>query len=146
MASERIHRSEIPAWECYELLDEQRVGRLAIIENGYPVAIPVSYRMTGEHADRRIVIRTAPSTTIAQYQGQSSLEVDHIDERERTAWSVIARGALHKLFGGDSLPDPQPWLIDGRHQWLALSIVAVSGRRCVGQPAEDGSGLEWHHA
>jgi uncharacterized protein len=146
MTSERIHRSEIPAWDCHQLLDEQRVGRLAIIENGYPVAIPVSYRLAGTQADRRVVIRTAPSTTIAQYEGHSSLEIDHIDEKDRTAWSVIARGTLHKLFGGDGLPDPQPWLIDGRQQWLALSIVSVSGRRFVGRPSEDGSGLEWSHA
>jgi hypothetical protein len=146
MASDRIYRSEIPAWDCYQLLDEQRIGRVSIIENGYPVAIPVSYRLAGTHADRRIVIRTAPTTTIAQYEGPSSLEVDHIDEREKTAWSVIARGTLHKLFGGDTLPDPQPWLIDGRQQWLAISVVAVSGRRFVGQPADDGSGIEWRQA
>lgn len=146
MAAERINRSEIPAWECYQLLDEQRVGRLAIIENGYPVAIPVSYALAGTPEDRRLVFRTGPGTTIAQYDGHSSLEVDHIDERQKTAWSVIARGTLHKHFGGDPLPDPQPWVIDGRHQWLTLSVVAVSGRRFVGQAAEDGSGLEWRDA
>lgn len=143
MEQERMHRSEIPAWDCYQLLDEQRVGRLGIVENGYPVAIPVSYRLTGGPSDRRIVIRTAPGTTIAEYEGRASLEVDQIDEREKTAWSVIARGNLHRLFGDDTFPDPEPWLIEGRHLWLAISVVAVSGRRFVGRQAEDGSGLEW---
>ena len=143
MANERMHRSQIPAWDCFQLLDEHRVGRVAIIEHGYPLAIPVSYRLTGTHADRRIVIRTAPSTTMAQYEGRASLEVDYIDERERTAWSVIARGTLHRVVGDDTLPDPQPWLIEGRHQWLALDVVAVSGRRFVGRPAGDGSRLVW---
>jgi hypothetical protein len=143
MENERILRSEIPAWDCFQLLDEQRVGRLGILENGYPVAIPVSYRLVGSPSDRRIVIRTAPSTTIAQYEGRASLEVDHIDEREKTAWSVIARGNLHRLLGDDTFPDPQPWLIEGRHLRLGLSIVAVSGRRFIARQAEDGSGLEW---
>ena len=146
MPNEPIRRSDIPAWDCYQLLEEQRVGRLTIIENGYPVAIPVSYRMAGDQADRRIVVRTAPETTLAQYEGRASFEVDHIDEQARTAWSVIARGMLHKLFGGDELPDPQPWLIDGRHQWLAISVVAVSGRRFIGRPADEGPGLEWRFA
>lgn len=143
MANERIHRSEIPAWDCYELLDGQRVGRLAIIEHGYPVAIPVSYRVAGPPSDRRIVIRTSPSTTIAQHEGRASLEVDHIDEHEKSAWSVIARGTLHRLVGEDSLPDPQPWLIEGRQQWLALDVVAVTGRRFLGRPAGAGTGVEW---
>jgi nitroimidazol reductase NimA-like FMN-containing flavoprotein (pyridoxamine 5'-phosphate oxidase superfamily) len=143
MENERMLRSEIPAWDCFQLLDEKRIGRLGILENGYPVAIPVSYRLAGPPSDRCIVIRTAPSTTIAQYEGRASLEIDHIDEREKTAWSVIARGNLHRLFGNDEFPDPQPWLIEGRHLRLALSIVAVSGRRFVGRQSDEGSGLEW---
>jgi nitroimidazol reductase NimA-like FMN-containing flavoprotein (pyridoxamine 5'-phosphate oxidase superfamily) len=83
MPIERIHRSEIPAWDCFQLLEQQRVGRLTIIENGYPVAIPVSYRMAGEHTDRRVVVRTSPDTTIGRYEGPASIEVDHIDEQAR---------------------------------------------------------------
>jgi nitroimidazol reductase NimA-like FMN-containing flavoprotein (pyridoxamine 5'-phosphate oxidase superfamily) len=46
-----MYRSMIPAWECYELLSQQRVGRLGIIEYGSPISIPVSYRLTGTHSD-----------------------------------------------------------------------------------------------
>ena len=55
MANESVHRSEIPAWDCYQLLDEHRTGRLGIIEHGYPIAIPVSYRLAGTPSERRIV-------------------------------------------------------------------------------------------
>ena len=143
MTDQHLCRSVIPAWECYRLLSEQRVGRLAIIESGYPIPIPVSYRLSGTPSDHRIVFRTAPSTTIAQYEGRASLEVDHIDEQEKSAWSVIARGDLHRVFGDDTAPDPEPWLIDGRDQWLALDVVDVSGRRFVGLPVGEGSGTQW---
>jgi hypothetical protein len=143
MTNESVHRSEIPAWDCYQLLDEHRTGRLGIIEHGYPIAIPVSYRLAGTPSERRIVIRTAPNTTIAQYEGRASLEIDQIDEQDKSAWSVIARGTLHRLYGDEAFPDPQPWLIVGRQQWLALDVVAVSGRRFVARPASDGEGFQW---
>ena len=143
MTNESVHRSEIPAWDCYQLLDEHRTGRLGIIEHGYPIAIPVSYRLAGTSSERRIVVRTAPNTTIAQYEGRASLEIDQIDETDKAAWSVIARGTLHRLYGDETFPDPQPWLIVGRQQWLALDVVAVSGRRFVARPAGDGEGFQW---
>jgi hypothetical protein len=37
-------------------------------------------------------------------------------------------------------------VIDGRHQWLAIAVIATSGRRFVGLPAGDGLGLEWRFA
>jgi len=144
MADQHLCRLEIPAWECYRLLGQERVGRLAIIESGYPIPIPVSYRLSGTPSDQRIVFRTAPSTSIARYEGRASLEVDHIIEQEKSAWSVIARGNLHHLFGDGTVPDPQPWLIDGRDQWLALDVVDVSGRRFVGLPDGQGSDIQWH--
>lgn len=143
MTNEHMYRSDLSASDCYSLIDRQRIGRLAIIEYGYPVAIPVGHRLTGSRSNRRVVIRTAPSTTIAQYEGPASLQVDLIDERERTAWSVIARGTLHRIVGDETLPDPQPWVIEGRHQWVALDIVAVSGRCFAGRPTRDNAGLEW---
>ena len=142
MTDQHMYRWVVPAWECYRLLYQHRVGRLAIVEGGYPISIPVSYRLSGTPAEQRIVFRTAPTTTIAQYEGRASLEVDDINEQTKSAWSVIARGALHRLFGDSTVPDPQPWLLEGRDHWLALDVMAVSGRRFVGLPGE-GSAIQW---
>ena len=38
-------------------------------------------------------------TTLHAELGRASLEVDHIIEQEKSAWSVIARGNLHHLSG-----------------------------------------------
>jgi hypothetical protein len=143
MTDRHLHRVMIPAWECYRLLGQERIGRLAIIESGYPIPIPVNFRLSGTPTAHRIVFRTAPSTTMAQYEGHASLEVDHINVEEKSAWSVIARGTLHHLFVDGTAPDPQPWLIEGRDQWLALDVADVSGRRFVGLPAGEGSGIQW---
>lgn len=141
-----VQRFEIPVWECYDLLGGRNVGRLCVIDHGYPLAFPINYRMAGGDPGPSIVLRTSPHTIIARHEGPVSLEVDDIDEAQRTAWSVIARGLLRRVSGPHQLPDPEPWLDDGRHTWLVLEVNAVSGRRFEGRPGSSGFAVEWHLA
>jgi nitroimidazol reductase NimA-like FMN-containing flavoprotein (pyridoxamine 5'-phosphate oxidase superfamily) len=140
-----MERFELQAWECDSLLRSQQVGRMCIIDHGYPLALPVNYRPVGPEPSTPLVIRTAPDTLIGRYEGPASLEVDVIDEAARTAWSVIVRGALRHVTGTD-LPDPEPWFTVGRHHWMLLAPVSMTGRRFIGIPNPDGSGVEWSAA
>jgi nitroimidazol reductase NimA-like FMN-containing flavoprotein (pyridoxamine 5'-phosphate oxidase superfamily) len=137
------HRSEIPAWECLALVRHQQIGRVCIIDHGVPLTFPVNYRLIGSDQESQVVIRTAPATLIGQYEGPASFEVDQIDVGQRRAWSVILRGKLRRISGAHELPDPEPWLADNRHQWLVLDVAAISGRRFVGVPTQDGFSVDW---
>jgi Pyridoxamine 5'-phosphate oxidase len=136
-------RYEIPIWESLELLRTANVGRLCVIEHGYPIAVPINFRIVGTEADSHIVVRTAPDSLIGRYQGPASLEVDEIQLDKGTAWSVIVRGTLSKALESSHLPDPKPLLTVGRHQWVILQTSAISGRRFVVAPADDGYSVEW---
>jgi hypothetical protein len=138
-----VEHHELLYWESVELLRASKVGRLCILEAEYPVAVPVNYRLVDSDASHAIVVRTAPTTMLARYEGPASLEVDEIDLDGGTAWSVIARGRLHRLVGEHSLPDPEPIISIDRLQWMMLSITAVSGRRFTVQSASDGFSVEW---
>jgi nitroimidazol reductase NimA-like FMN-containing flavoprotein (pyridoxamine 5'-phosphate oxidase superfamily) len=140
---ERMDRSQIPAWECYELLASEHLGRVTVVDHEYPLALPMNYQLVGEGNERRIVLRTSPESTIGRYEGRASLEIDHIDPDGRAAWSVIARGHLHRLVGEQVTASPHPWLLAGRDQWMAIDIVAVSGRRFVGRRRDAESHVEW---
>jgi uncharacterized protein len=143
MGAERI---ELTTWESTELLQSRSVGRLCIIEHGYPLAIPINYQVAGSNEDIRIVVRTAPATILGRYEGLASLEVDDVDLESGTAWSVIVRGVLRRVTETDGLPDPGPLLSEGRQQWITLTKSAISGRRFLVQKASDGFSVAWQLA
>jgi Pyridoxamine 5'-phosphate oxidase len=136
-------RYELSTWESLALLRAGTIGRLCVIEHGYPLAVPVNYRISGTRDDSKIVIRTAPDTLLGRYEGLASLEVDEILLDKGTAWSVIVRGILQHVHGGPTLPDPKPLVAQGRHQWITLATYAISGRRFVIQPSSDGFSVDW---
>jgi hypothetical protein len=142
-ASGGAQRFELPKWECFELLRREGIGRLCIVDHGYPVAFPVNYRMHGVDDAITAVVRTAPGTVMGQYEGPASLEVDHIDLVAGTAWSVIVRGALRRVVGTHTLPDPQPILTQGRDRWVELVPTAITGRRFTVRVSDDGFPVEW---
>jgi hypothetical protein len=134
---------ELPSWESFELLRTATIGRLCVIEHGYPIAVPVNFRIIERDGEQVVVVRTAPNTLVARYRGPASLEVDHIDLEGGSAWSVIVRGELRRVLGEHSLPDPQPLLTVDRHQWLTLRVMATSSRRFTIEPSDDGYSVEW---
>lgn len=137
---------QLPNWESLELLRSTTIGRLCVLEGEYPIAMPINYRiveLVGAHA---AVVRTAPNTVLARFEGPASLEVDDIDLDAGSAWSVIARGQLHRVLGEHSLPDPRPLVTIDRDQWMMLSISALSGRRFTIEVAADGFSVEWQLA
>jgi hypothetical protein len=120
---------EITRAECLDLLRSEPVGRICVLEQGFPTAFPVNYKIVVDDGDLRIVVRTAPDTVIGRHRGNASLEVDRIALESGRAWSVIAQGQLRQLLGPIGAIDPEPWLKTGRSRWLVLDVVAVSGRR-----------------
>ena len=137
-------RVELDDWECMKLLGGQTVGRLCIVEHGYPLAFPLNYRVLDEPT--RMVFRSDPSSAIGRYGGPASLEVDHIDTLGPTAWSVIVRGTLRRAVEHHELPDTHPLVTTGRFQWVVLEVTSMSGRRFTAQPQEDAFAVEWQQS
>ena len=133
----------LPRHECLALLTSDSVGRLCIIDHGYPLAFPVNYRVVQDSAGDRVVFRTSPDASLARYEGPSSLEVDWISPDRQQAWSVMAHGRLRRSLGEVDLPDPHPLVREQRSQWLVLDVSAVSGRRFESTPATDRFSVDW---
>ncbi len=144
-------RFELTERESVTLLQGQSIGRVCLIDHGYPLALPISYSVSsddGEGADGaiRVVIRTAPETMLGRYEGLASLEVDSIDLDAGVAWSVIVRGTLARMLGTFELPDPKPLLTEGRHRWMTLEMRSITGRRFLVNRAADGFSVDWQLA
>ena len=138
-----VQRLELPAWDCWSLLATQRIGRLVVIDQGCPIALPVNIRLAASGDTHHVIIRTSPGSLLGRYEGPASVEVDDIDEAARKAWSVLVRGAVRHATDHHSLPDPGPWITHDRTHWLVLEAVSISGRRFTGRPSDDGYSVEW---
>ena len=134
---------EAPQWESVGWLESDTVGRLCVIEFGYPLAFPINYRLQRDGDNFRPVFRAARHSVVGRYEGPASLEVDHIDESRLNAWSVIVRGELHTRVGEDDLPDTSPLLTEGRQQWKVLDVHSISGRRFNSVSFIDDFSVDW---
>jgi len=128
------HLEELSRRECLALLDQAQVGRIVYHDDVGPAAVPVNYAM----ADDEIVFRVEGGVKrLAMAQPVLAFEVDHIEEDQRSGWSVLARGVGEEV-EIELVPDllremhghiPTPWA-DGVHNvWLRLTPHTLTGRR-----------------
>jgi nitroimidazol reductase NimA-like FMN-containing flavoprotein (pyridoxamine 5'-phosphate oxidase superfamily) len=99
-----------------------------------PVAVPVNYALAGSDIGFRVAGGTKQA---AVSQPLLTFEVDHIDDDERSAWSVLARGKGHEVEIEDVSallrqiegPPPQPWAGGVHNVWLQITPQTLTGRR-----------------
>ncbi len=121
----------IPRHKCDQLLASGGVGRVVMVDERGPVAVPVNFALL----DGDIVFRTAAATTAAGADGQLvGFEVDRIDDAMREGWSVLVTGRARRVVDADELArtralDVQPWAGGERDVYLRLAPTEVSGRR-----------------
>jgi uncharacterized protein len=126
----------IPTEECYRLLATQEVGRLGLNAEHYPLILPVNYALDGT----TLVIRTHAGTILrAAEHANVTFEVDDIDRRTRSGWSVLVRGQAEEV-GAEHRAEivartlragVEPWAPGEKGHWLRLITHQISGRRIV---------------
>ena len=123
---------ELGSVECRSLLASTHLGRVAFVVGDYPVVLPVNHVVD----DDSIVFRTGPGILLDAAAGRAAVafEVDGIDERSRTGWSVLVRGHAehvtddterHRLEGLGLMP----WAPGARPDYVRVTGVETTGRR-----------------
>jgi nitroimidazol reductase NimA-like FMN-containing flavoprotein (pyridoxamine 5'-phosphate oxidase superfamily) len=118
---------------CMELLRSNFVGRIAFDLDGYPVVFPVNYLFI-EDAKPWLMLRTKPGSELGSGSRRVGFQIDGVDPIHHSGWSVLARGETREI-NDQALPELrdrpalQSWMPPGWNTWLAIDIVAVSGRR-----------------
>src|SRR5947207_11884807 len=122
---------DLPRETCVELLHLGSVGRLASIIDGYPIIVPVNYRLVGADGEPVVVIRTRVGGLIDQVSPHVAFEIDGVDLLRQEGWSVLVRGTVRHLDELDprwqERVDPMPW-IESRDAWLAIEPLVITGR------------------
>lgn len=119
--------------DCLRLLRRTSIGRIAIIENGFPVVVPVNYKTVEFDGQRWFAVRTRRGNLLDRGALAVAFEIDGIDMANHQGWSVLVRGTLHHV-NPDMADfrdrfDPQPWLAEDREAWVAVEPFVITGRR-----------------
>lgn len=116
--------SRLDAEECWALLTEADVGRIAWVGEFGIVMIPVNYRVH----EGAVVFQTAEGSILAKLAKTTpvAFEIDDIDGETATGWSVLVRGHSGPVSMGRD--EAVSWLDDERSIWVAITPEQVSGR------------------
>ena len=120
----------IPPARCRELIDGTEIGRLGFTDGDVAAVLPVAYKVVGDH----VVIRTSDGSKMAAAAAQRAvaLEIDNIDPRRHTGWSVVAHGRLALVVDEDEIAHLDTvglrnWGQTGTH-FLKLPLDELTGR------------------
>ncbi|MET1003121.1 MAG: pyridoxamine 5'-phosphate oxidase family protein [Acidimicrobiia bacterium] len=126
---------ELTREQCLELLTGEDVGRLAVVVGSRPEILPVNYVLDGDG----VVIRTAEGTKLHAIAAGApvAFEIDAVDRRRRTGWSVVVHGIAHEAreLGRSDFTarldalEVHPW-VGGRKPFIVrIAPISITGRR-----------------
>jgi uncharacterized protein len=123
---------ELTKAECFELLANEHLGRVAVVDDRGPVVFPVNFVL-----DRHtVVFRTEQGTKLhAAAQGSRvCFEVDRADAAAHVGWSVIVRGEITEVTDQAELErlrelPLQVWAPGVRDRYVRILPAVLTGRR-----------------
>ncbi len=132
---------ELTREECLRLLASQHLGRLVVSTTGGPPVIrPVNYVF--DTRSQSIVFRSAPGLKLQalRHAFDAAFEVDGIDARTQTGWSVIVRGVTDEITDQAEVRRLgnlgfEPWAPGSKPHWVRIRAWTVSGRQILARPA-----------
>lgn len=129
----RTWMETLPVRECWDLLQDAPVARLAVVIDQEPEVFPVTVAVTDTPS---IAFRTAEGTKLSGIKGGQvvAVEVDGVDEAESTGWSVVARGPADQVLEAAAVEalerlDLEPWVPGHKTIWVEVVPDRVTGRR-----------------
>lgn len=121
-------------YDCWALLQDVQVGRLAWSRPQGPAVVPVNLTLV----DGSLWLRTSLSSELVRdaLDQAVAIEVDEIDEVTRSGWSVLVLGTA-ELVAVEDVPEHlhvlDVWPTGPRVAYVRVSPTQVTGRR-LGAP------------
>jgi nitroimidazol reductase NimA-like FMN-containing flavoprotein (pyridoxamine 5'-phosphate oxidase superfamily) len=136
---------DLPRDECLRLLASNSFGRLAVSTGeGAPLIRPVNYFF--DDRSQSVVFRTVEGSKFHALlrSAHAAFEIDGIDRRSRTGWSVILHGVTDEVVGSTEIRRLDNlgldlWAPGPTVHWMYIRAWTVSGRRIVLESARPGS-------
>ncbi|MCD4525787.1 pyridoxamine 5'-phosphate oxidase family protein [Nocardioides sp. cx-173] len=122
--------AELTPYDCWSLLEDVEVGRVAWCTIDGPAVVPVNVTV----ADGALWFRTAPYSTLVNHcrGGRVAVEIDNLDPTRRAGWSVVVTG-IAEIVDGDEVPGGvhllDTWAPGSRTAHVRVETQQVTGRR-----------------
>ncbi|GAA4717203.1 pyridoxamine 5'-phosphate oxidase family protein [Isoptericola chiayiensis] len=116
--------------ECWEVLADRPVGRLATAAGGDPEIFPVSFGV----ADGHVYFVTKPGSKLVELVVNSRVAFEADEWTEQAAVSVVVKGTAEMLETDADLAQAEaigiiPFVDDGKNVWVRITPSEVTGRR-----------------
>jgi hypothetical protein len=139
-----VRWQELTKQECFGLLAGQQLGRVVLVDDRGPLALPVNF-VVDQHS---LLFRTDEGTklAVASRGSRVAFEVDGIDAATRTGWSVLVRGEAIEVTDPAEVERVRelplsPWAPGLKTCYVRILPTALTGRR-IALP-EDRPGIWW---
>ena len=155
LPASRVRWQELSKSECFGLLAQEHVGRVAFVDDLGPIAMPVNFVL-----DRHMVVfRTDGGTKLdaAVRNSRVAFEIDGTDQAARIGWSVVIRGEAVEVTDPAELArlrqlPLQPWAPGAKTHYVRILPAVLTGRRisapggppdCGGEPKRGAAARPW---
>lgn len=126
------HLAELPAFECWSLLESAEIARVAWTGPRGVLVVPVNYTIS----DGALWFRTTPTAEVVRDTTEAwvAVEVDSLDPDTRSGWSVVVRGPVELVDAQDApdrLAELRVWPPGLRTAYARVEPGEVTGRRLL---------------
>jgi hypothetical protein len=119
--------------DCITLLATHDTGRIAVLQDDFPVAFPLNYRVVELEGEKVLAIRTRTGNAVDHVDERVGFEIDGVDPGHDGGWSVVVRGRLRAVSAGADV-DSFPVITSHRDAWRVIVPTSITGRRVVADP------------
>ena len=127
-----VRWQELTKQECFGLLAGQQLGRVVLVDDRGPLALPVNF-VVDQHS---VLFRTDAGTKlkVASRGARVAFEVDGVEEATRTGWSVLVRGEAVEVTDPTELARVRelplyPWAPGAKTRYVRILPTVLTGRR-----------------
>ena len=127
-----VRWQELTKDECFSLPAGQHLGRVVLVDERGPLALPVNFVLDQHTA----LFRTDEGTKldVAVRMGRVAFEIDGVDEPTRTGWSVLVRGEAAEITEPNQVARVRrlplyPWAPGAKGHYIRILPASLTGRR-----------------
>jgi uncharacterized protein len=127
-----VRWQELTKGECFSLLARQRLGRVVLVDDRGPLALPVNFVLD----EYTVLFRTDEGTKldVAVRLGPVAFQIDGVDQATRTGWSVLVRGEAKEVTDPAELALVRrlplyPWAPGAKGHYVRILPSSLTGRR-----------------